>query len=252
MIGQKTYDRACDWIVLLDSDKITAKDRAEFVRWLNREPENAIAYEEMSQLWARIGTLGPVPADSSIFKPHVTAKLRVKNSSRNFGRWISAALTTIVLIWVSVIVVDPAKHTLSRQQFVTATNQQHRVLAPDGSSMELGSLSAIELEYSASRRDIRMQRGSVNFNVTRDELRPFVVSIADSTIWALGTQFSVLATPGRIELSVLEGSVRFSSGTQRTGNTASTIPNSTLVLTAGQSLNYAIESKTIELNSPTQ
>lgn len=249
MIGQKTYDRACDWIILLDSDTVTAEVRADFVRWLNREPGNAIAFEEMSQLWARIDTLGAPAENTDELFPLSPAHLRPAARSRNFTQWVMASLLAIVVLCGAIIFGNPTSGALTEPQFVTALNQNHRLVAVDGTVMELGPLSAITLNYSPLLREVQMHRGEVEFTVARDEALPFVVRIGNSSIRALGTQFSVKADSASIEVQVTEGRVQFDSEASPASSGNAARAPATLILPAGQSMKFAIESKTFELQT---
>jgi transmembrane sensor len=251
LIGQKTYDLACDWIILLDSDAVTAAERAEFVRWLNQEPENSIAYNEMSQLWARLDTLGTVPECTEELFPVSPLNLRPASKSQNFSQWVLASIFLIAVLCGLVIGMQPGQSQLNSQQFVTSQNQNHRVVTVDGSVIELGPLSAIELEFSNAMRQVHLQRGTVTFTVAKDEDRPFVVNIGNSKIRALGTKFTAHVDNAHTAVSVIEGSIRFSSEARkakRSSIEASITPASTLILTAGQSLTFQPETRTIQLN----
>ena len=252
MTAQKTYDRACDWIILLDSDTATATERAEFVRWLNQEPENAIAFEEMSQLWAKIGTLGPLGAEPEELFPATPCRLRPASKSQHFSRWVLATVCGIVVMCGSIILGTSHSGLPTQQQFVTALNQKHKLTAPDGSVIQMGLMSAIELNYSSSMREVHMQRGSIQFSVAHDERRPFVVNLGEISVWAVGTKFTITGDAGRIEVQVIEGSVRFSSNGAKQNSSgalrASQQP-ATVLLTAGQLLNYSAETGFLQLKA---
>jgi transmembrane sensor len=252
VIGQKTYDCACDWIILLDSDAITAEERADFVRWLNREPENAIAFEEMSQLWARMDTLGSLAEEPEELFPMSPGQLRPAAQSRNFGQWVLVASLVIAVMCGGIILGPPAPGPITFQQFVTALNQSHRIVAEDGSVIELGPVSSIDFNYSRSEREIHMQRGSVLFDVAHEEDRPFVVNVGMVSVLAMGTRFRIVGNASAIEIQVMEGSVRFSSGADQSGsfhNPATRQSETTLVLSAGQSLHYNEESRIMKLGT---
>ena len=65
-IGQNIPDQimedAASWLALLDSASCTRSDRFAFVRWLNAEPLHQRAFEELSEVWARLHTLTDMPA----------------------------------------------------------------------------------------------------------------------------------------------------------------------------------------------
>jgi ferric-dicitrate binding protein FerR (iron transport regulator) len=57
-IPDEISDQAAQWIARLDSDKISDTDYKEFSKWLDSDPINRHAFEELSEMWARLETLG--------------------------------------------------------------------------------------------------------------------------------------------------------------------------------------------------
>jgi transmembrane sensor len=203
MIDQEIYDQACDWIVRLETGSATAEERAGFVRWLNRKPQHALAFEEMSQLWARMDTLGgsaePVPAPV----------LAATGPSHRLGHWVAGSMMLILAICLFVVFVSPDAGSGGVRQFVTAMDTHHNVTAPDGSRLEMQPNTSLRLEYRHDVRHVLLEHGVVDFDVTRDERRPFVVEAGSSRVTVLGTRFRIDRQVERVHLQVLEGSVEF-------------------------------------------
>lgn len=88
---------------------------------------------------------------------------------------------------------------------------------PDGSQIVLDAGSAVEVDFEAARRHVRLLRGSAWFDVAHAQERPFVVDVADLRITVRGTRFAVESDPssgaeGGIEVHVAEGRVAVAPG----------------------------------------
>jgi transmembrane sensor len=66
-----------------------------------------------------------------------------------------------------------------------------QVMLADGSMVQLAPQSAIAVDYSAGRRDIRLLKGEAFFSVTPNPQRPFRVLGARTRVTVLGTAFDV-------------------------------------------------------------
>jgi ferric-dicitrate binding protein FerR (iron transport regulator) len=56
-IPEETLEQATVWITRLDSNNLDAEQQRVFARWLDADPMNRWAFEELSELWARVATL---------------------------------------------------------------------------------------------------------------------------------------------------------------------------------------------------
>lgn len=56
-IPEEIMDQASDWIAKLDGDTATIAERVQFYRWLDQSPVHKWAFEEISEIWARVSTL---------------------------------------------------------------------------------------------------------------------------------------------------------------------------------------------------
>jgi len=92
--------------------------------------------------------------------------------------------------------------------YETAIGQQSTVTLPDGSTVILNTNTLIEISYSASFRNVYLQRGEGYFEVRKDVSRPFRVHVDTRIVEATGTAFTVQRMEQRgIEVTVTEGSV---------------------------------------------
>ncbi len=96
-----------------------------------------------------------------------------------------------------------------------ATPITHRL--SDGSIVRINADSSIEVAFSGSSREVRLQSGEAHFSVVKDESRPFVVKADEFLVTAVGTAFNVRLDVATLEVLVTEGIVKLDSPLERPG-----------------------------------
>ena len=79
----------------------------------------------------------------------------------------------------------------------------------DGSKILLNTNSELKVDLTESERSVRLEQGEAYFNVAHDPRRPFIVSVGERRIVAVGTAFSVWRNEDDVRIAVTEGKVRF-------------------------------------------
>ncbi|KQM72649.1 hypothetical protein ASE74_22510 [Pedobacter sp. Leaf216] len=96
----------------------------------------------------------------------------------------------------------------------TPNGGEYRVTLSDGSIVMLnaGSKLSFPTDFRGSERRVYVE-GEAFFNVAKNPLKPFVVSVAGNEIRVLGTQFNVSSYPEDegTQTTLLEGSIRFTN-----------------------------------------
>ena len=98
----------------------------------------------------------------------------------------------------------------------TGTGQIRDVRLADGSHLWLGSRTAVDIDYSASTRLLRLLQGEVLID-TADDPRPLLLDTRHGRLQALGTRFSVREGNDFSQLSVFAGAVRIEPSRGRAG-----------------------------------
>jgi len=75
--------------------------------------------------------------------------------------------------------------------YITTSTQRDTVTLLDGSVLTLAPNTKVTAHYTASRRDLLLEKGEAWFKVAHDGARPFSVAAGTGVIVALGTQFDV-------------------------------------------------------------
>jgi transmembrane sensor len=82
------------------------------------------------------------------------------------------------------------------------------LVLPDGSVIELNTDSAVDIAYNRKSRLVTLAQGEAHFNVAKDPSRPFVVSVNNVAVRAVGTAFKIRLRNENIDVLVTEGRVR--------------------------------------------
>lgn len=105
------------------------------------------------------------------------------------------------------VVYGPAEGDTLIHEINIPRKGSYQLILPDGSKVWLNAESSIRYPgaFAGDKRKVTVS-GETYFEVQRDPARPFIVSIADVTIEALGTAFNVNGFDNKITLT--KGSVR--------------------------------------------
>jgi len=190
------FMKALEWFVLLQDTAVSADDRRAFSAWMASDPAHRVAYERAQTLWQRFDAV----------KPEYD---RYKGSNR-VGR------RGVILGGLAALVLAPGAYMLSRPglfaTYKTDVGERRSFTLADGSTVELGSYSALSVDFSDKRRDLVLHQGQGFFQVAADAARPFVVSAKGGTITALGTAFDVKLDEDAVTVSVVEHAVSVAFG----------------------------------------
>ena len=206
-IPDEIMEQAAGWMALLDSSQATPEHRIAFARWLSEDSLHQGAFEELSEVWARLHILSDVPA--MIEHPNViafpaSAQIDAFNEEppTRQSEWTTLAASILVLLGVLL----HFSFGTPRDLHETDVGQIESFALEDGSSVELNARSAILVQIDGKRREIRLTDGEAVFHVKKDE-RPFIVRTELALISAVGTKFSVRSDPSLVEVSVIDGLV---------------------------------------------
>lgn len=209
---------AAYWLNHRRSGDMTAEDMRAFQVWLDRDPANRAAYEELERMW---GALGAAIDDPQIMAAREEDARRVGRRVRL--RWAAVAAGVVALVG-GFVAVDrdlplprlPAdqRAAFSEQvahgptEFRTSIGQRTTVTLPDHSTVTLDTDSVLRVLDSADERLVSLDKGRAFFKVAKDHRRPFVVLADGHRIRALGTAFDVQVGPDKFQVTLVEGRVK--------------------------------------------
>src|SRR6185437_7481826 len=200
--GDDRQEQAVAWFLRVRSEAACVEDLPELRRWVESDPRNAAAYQQVAAAWDTVGTYAsaaPIVAarrdalqDSEV-RPH-------RHSPR---RWALAACAASVCIAAVLWWLTAPHSTL----YATDVGEQRTLHLPDGSVIALDAQSTARVRYTEKERLVTLERGQARFNVAKDASRPFRVHARGQTVTALGTQFDVELVSHTVLVTLLEGHV---------------------------------------------
>ncbi|MBL8266065.1 FecR family protein, partial [Steroidobacter sp.] len=189
-------DEAAVWIARLHAPNRTLQVERGFRRWMAERPSHAAAFETVSTGWELSGMLERRPF------PRVNRWQRA-GFREGFVRATLAVAATVVLV-VGALVA----HQVYTDEVKTSVGEQRTVTLEDGSRMTLNTTTRVAVNYDEHARRVELKSGEALFEVTKQERPwPFIVTVGDKTITAVGTAFVVRADAKQTSVFMVEGEV---------------------------------------------
>jgi transmembrane sensor len=120
-------------------------------------------------------------------------------------RWLMVAGALIVVLALSFWLPSLVKNI--GVEHVTTTAEHRNVDLPDGSFVDLGAASALDVKFSETVRLVKLLSGEAFFNVKSGDPRPFTVRAGAVSLIATGGVFNVRLGGEAIVVTVEQGSV---------------------------------------------
>ncbi len=209
---ESLYAQAAAWLVRLDGEPFTSAEAQELKGWACRSDLHRRALQDSARVWDRMNVMAGL---SDLFDlKDVPEQL----PWRSILKWpaLAASLVCIgVLAWrfagdtslESAPVVAEARQ-VGPKLYETPIGGSDLVELEDGSSIRMNTATRIQVNMTKTRRDVVLLGGEAYFDVVRNEYVPFIVSVGDTRIQAVGTAFSVQKRVDRVEVTVTEGVVQ--------------------------------------------
>ncbi|GEC17474.1 FecR family protein [Nitrobacter winogradskyi] len=192
---QSVDDQAVQWFVLLRDEDATAEDRRAFAHWLAFDPTHETAWRSVERMWGGLDALAPEVARQRR-KPR-------RNSRLKRGAAVALLLAAIGIGWQMA-------PTGLFADYRTAIGERRMIVLQDGSQVDLGAASALDVSFSTGERRVRLLTGEAFFTVTKDAARPFVVAAENGEVKVLGTAFDVKIADG-VAVAVAHNAVQVSA-----------------------------------------
>lgn len=255
--------RAREWHTRMNAGDVDALTARAFEGWLRADPAHKKAYHALEQAWR---DLDYVALEAGV---DVTAALKPEeNRSRSYWfpflakrpAWIVGGLAAAATIFIAIIVP-----IANRELDAIAIAPQHETQIAeirafdleDGTVVTLGAKSQIDTVFTDQSRQVTLLAGEAFFDVAKDPMRPFYVSVDNTLIRVVGTKFDVKRAAGDVHVSVLEGIVDVIKADEIPARLSITVPPSRDAkrLTAGQRIIASVapvlpEIETVETVTP--
>ncbi len=192
------HDQAISWHIRLGAPDASEDDWLGFTQWLEADPENRIAFDQVEALDDELRFAGATTGE----RPSI---VRADTRTGNRTAWTTAAVAALAAAVAIFFVVQPAKKpTQPSATYATQTGEIRTVTLADGTRVDLNTASNLSVD---GNRHAQLSRGEALFHVAKDAVHPFVVAVGDRQVRVVGTVFNVLRSDGTVTVTVSEGRV---------------------------------------------
>lgn len=227
---------AAEWFVELRQSNVTAERVAAWQSWLAAAETHREAFAHIERLWVLPRQLSviPWPTDTEVAEDTYDGTVDISSwcarslqreapppaahrSAR--ARWmlprtLAASLAVVLvaaLVWSASATWPQWNARLRGGDLLTvetAAGVRQTITLSDGSVVNAGALTRLNVALSNEKRSIVLERGEAFFEVAKDASRPFIVKAGDTAVTAVGTAFNVRRARERVVVAVAEGRVR--------------------------------------------
>ncbi|MEO4016435.1 MULTISPECIES: FecR family protein [Pseudomonas] len=154
---QQVVKQAIHWLLRLRNNSANSRLRQQCEVWRAEHHEHELAWQRVQSLQAELSSnLRAVPGAQVAFNT-------LENSAQGLGRRQALKLLSGALLMGSAAWLG--KDAVGWQQwsadFATATGERRGFQLPDGTRLELNTASAVDLDYNAQQRLIKLTRGEI-------------------------------------------------------------------------------------------
>lgn len=192
---------ALGWFTALRNDHADEAVWLAFQEWLEADPANVAAYDDVERLWLTLDDLG-APAAANVDPVILSAQDRAR-PSRRLALVSAMAAALVGAVGLGVWVKSPTDRTIVYRADVSPLD----VVLEDGSTLALNRHSEVRVDLGEKTRRVSLERGEADFDVVHDPARPFVVEAGSRRVEVLGTAFDIVNTGERFSIAVSRGLV---------------------------------------------
>ena len=205
-LSEQVLDEATDWLVILNSGKVSHEEYQQFEHWKKQKPENALAIAQVTKLMSGISEL-PSNLKSESFT----------DSKSKFNKTLK---NNITLGLSSLLIISCVLHQLPwakwQADYYTHVGEIKSFNLKDGSKLTLSSNSYINIHLSKNTRTVELIQGEIYIETAKDQQkRPFIVKTQYGNMQALGTQFTVRYENNKTKLNVYQHAVAINAHNQK-------------------------------------
>lgn len=202
---------ASAWIALLHGPGRTRAAEEGLKRWLAESERHRLAFEQATETWSASRAAIRRAAKVSLS----FAGDREQRQRMPVRRYLAAAAAVLIAVALGTYFY------FQNPGIATGIGERRTFALEDGTQVFLNTATRMVVEYSEKERRVRLESGEALFDVARRPNRPFVVSVGNRQVTALGTSFLVRRDPRRIAVTLVEGKVSVSAEGGLTDTSAS-------------------------------
>lgn len=206
------------------TNAIESGEEIELKGWLGASADNQNYYEQMQQIWMTSENIMAfdqidVESDFQLFasKVGLSDQKTIGKRPLTFIRSIAAVLIPLIAIGLGVALYQTTPG-FGKWVAMESGSRTENVVLPDNTVVDLNSNSRVVYEKGLNGDERRIiLEGEAFFNVAKNPDKPFVISVGQTEVKVLGTQFYIEEQniDGSTMLIVTEGHVLFSAGDEK-------------------------------------
>ncbi|AOA59830.1 hypothetical protein BFG52_02215 [Acinetobacter larvae] len=200
-------NEAADWLLRLSHDDLDIEQLQQLQQWKMQSPQHQQAFDKMAQFIQGLDVLKQqqIKSQHPLIRKHIVKK---KSLSK------TAAKSLLLFIVAAGLIYQLPIQRWRADQLNAAKQWQQQILS-DHSQILLAGKTAYNIDYSNQKRKIQLLEGDIWVDVAKDHQRPFIVSVGDVQIEALGTQFVIRRDAQQLEVNMLESKTKIYSASQQ-------------------------------------
>lgn len=200
---------AAQWLALLESGAATERDHAALQQWRDSHPQHEQTWQKAQSLRQRFSDLPHALAMASLDRPQPGRRAILKR-----------ALGVAALVPTAWLISRQLPIEVWRADLHTATGERRRLTLADGSSLQLNTATAVDVDLA--QRRISLVDGELAVNVPGSALvsvqtryGEVAVSQAEMCVRQLASGCLVSVLKGAVQVRDLQGQVASLSGGQQ-------------------------------------
>lgn len=211
---------AIDWLVLLDSGTAQPADRGAFEAWLASSAEHRQAWASVTGALAQpLDRLADVHRQIPGSEQVATGVLRQSGVSLERRRLLRGGTALLLLAGLPGVLTLQRRMPLEGliRDYYSGTAERRRITLADGSLLTLNARTTVDVDISATQRQVRLHQGELCIEVADDPRRAFVVQCAEGRVSSHAGTFVVAQEAGHAWVSVMRGSAQVSTLSGQSG-----------------------------------
>ena len=198
--------QASAWFALFHGTTPTAEQREAWAAWMAADARHAQAYAELENLWSASALLIPPAA---VATPAPARLSRRRFVGMGLAASAAAASASAGLFWLKGM--DTPFADLN-----TAVGERRIARLPDGSTVEMAGHTAMNLDFSPTRRVVELLQGQAFFMVRPSSAGPFAVVSQAGEVRCSEAEFSLSCHADAAQVAVHRHRVQVLAATQQT------------------------------------
>ncbi len=193
---------ASAWIALLHGPDRTVAAEQGLKRWLAESSRHRQAFNLATEIWMESRGAVKRAARVSLTLPGN----RPEPQRRRLHWHLSAAAAAALLLLLA-----GAVFFLQQPAVVTGIGERRILALEDGTQVYLNTSTRVVVDYGPRGRHVHLETGEAIFEVAKRPDWPFVVTVGDRKVTALGTEFLVRHDRERVMVTLVDGKVAVAS-----------------------------------------